>query len=169
MRVANELGLRHPRAARLSVIVALVTALFIGLLISIILFIERSRYPALFSSSPEIQKLVEQLTPSLGLCIVLTCLQGPLYGTLRLSITSSTENICFWTSWWCRNSNGSRVAKVHRAPKFASLLDLWHSIRSSHVLQVSYGRQGKFRSSVKSCVIFKCYKRPWVRAFFVYK
>lgn len=95
VRVANELGLRHPRAARLSVIVALVTALFIGLLISIILFIERSRYPALFSSSPEIQKLVEQLTPSLGLCIVLTCLQGPLYGTLRLSITSSTRNIRF--------------------------------------------------------------------------
>lgn len=82
VRLANELGKGHSRSAKFSVIVAVLTAIVVAFLISLLLFLEKSRYPAMFSGSKEIQKVLEELTPLLGLSIILTCLQGTLSGTL---------------------------------------------------------------------------------------
>lgn len=80
VRVSNELGSRHPRAAKFSVMVVVVTSLLLSLLFAAVLLLEHSRYPALFSTSAEVKQLVEELTPLLALGVVLSCVQYTLSG-----------------------------------------------------------------------------------------
>ncbi|KAL6186451.1 hypothetical protein ACLB2K_042571 [Fragaria x ananassa] len=62
VRVSNELGGGHPRTAKFSLVVAVITSFFVGVFLSLILIIFRNKYPAMFSSDSEVQALVEQLT-----------------------------------------------------------------------------------------------------------
>ncbi|KAI3452682.1 hypothetical protein Pfo_009346 [Paulownia fortunei] len=80
VRVSNELGSRHPRTARFSVVVSGVSSLLIGLFFTLILMVSRKQYPAIFSNSSEVQQLVEELTPLLGISIVFTNVQYTLSG-----------------------------------------------------------------------------------------
>lgn len=80
VRVSNELGARHPRTAKFSVVVVVISSFLIGLLISIILVIFRQQYPAVFSSSEEVQKVVYTLTPLLVACILINNIQPALSG-----------------------------------------------------------------------------------------
>ncbi|KAI8528177.1 hypothetical protein RHMOL_Rhmol12G0130600 [Rhododendron molle] len=49
VRVSNELGAAHPRAAKFSVVVATVTSMLVGLAMALVLIIARKQYPDLFS------------------------------------------------------------------------------------------------------------------------
>ncbi|KAL7149155.1 hypothetical protein ABFS83_05G020900 [Erythranthe nasuta] len=80
VRVSNELGSRHPKKARMSAIVSGSTSLIIGLIFSLVLIVSRNKYPAIFSDSSEVRRLVEKLTPLLGISIVLTNVQYNLSG-----------------------------------------------------------------------------------------
>ncbi|KAK9941039.1 hypothetical protein M0R45_017668 [Rubus argutus] len=80
VRVSNELGGGHPRTAKFSLVVAVITSFCVGVLISLILIITRNQYPALFSSDSEVQALVMQLTPLLATCIVINNVQPVLSG-----------------------------------------------------------------------------------------
>ncbi|KAH6763245.1 MATE efflux family protein [Perilla frutescens var. hirtella] len=80
VRVSNELGCGHPRKSRFAVLVSGVSSLLLGLLSTLILIISRKQYPAIFSNSSEVQKLVEQLTPLLGISIIFTNVQYTLQG-----------------------------------------------------------------------------------------
>ncbi|KAK3041853.1 hypothetical protein RJ639_000369 [Escallonia herrerae] len=80
VRVSNELGAAHPRTAKFSVVVVVVSSFFIGLLLSLILIIFRHQYPALFSDSAEVKSLVYKLTPLLATCIVINNIQPALSG-----------------------------------------------------------------------------------------
>ncbi|KAK9903883.1 hypothetical protein M0R45_000854 [Rubus argutus] len=80
VRVSNELGGGHPRTAKFSLVVAVITSVFIGVLLSLILILSRDKYPSLFSSDSEVQALVEQLTPLLATCIVINNIQPVLSG-----------------------------------------------------------------------------------------
>lgn len=80
VRVSNELGAAHPRTAKFSLVVAVVTSFFIGVFLSLILIIFRDEYPALFSSDSEVEALVKQLTPLLATCIVINNIQPVLSG-----------------------------------------------------------------------------------------
>lgn len=80
VRVSNELGAGHPRTAKFSLVVAVVTSFFIGVLLSLILIIFKNQYPSLFSSDSEVKALVKQLTPLLATCIVINNIQPVLSG-----------------------------------------------------------------------------------------
>ncbi|KAJ8760373.1 hypothetical protein K2173_014343 [Erythroxylum novogranatense] len=80
VRVSNELGAAHPRAAKLSMIVAVVSSFLVGLILSIILLITRKIYPSLFSSDKKVKKVVDELTPLLGLSIIINSVQPVLSG-----------------------------------------------------------------------------------------
>ncbi|KAK6116546.1 hypothetical protein DH2020_049652 [Rehmannia glutinosa] len=80
VRVSNELGSGHPRMARFSVFVNGLSSLFVGLFFTLILIVNRKQYPAIFTNSSEVQQLVEQLTPLLGISIVFTNVQYSLSG-----------------------------------------------------------------------------------------
>ena len=86
VRVSNELGASHPRAAKFSLVVAVVTSFLIGIIISVILILARNVYPSLFSSDASVETLVKELTPVLGLCIIVNNVQPVLSGKkLRIS------------------------------------------------------------------------------------
>ncbi|KAL7616880.1 hypothetical protein Lser_V15G00687 [Lactuca serriola] len=80
VRVSNELGAAHPRAAKLSVVVVVFSAFFIGVLLAIILAIFRHQYPALFSDNLQVQEAVYALTPLLGACLIINNIQPALSG-----------------------------------------------------------------------------------------
>ncbi|CAL5197230.1 unnamed protein product [Lathyrus oleraceus] len=80
VRVSNELGASHPRAAKFSLTVAVISSFLIGLLLSLILIIFREQYTILFSNDLEVRKAVIELTPMLALCIVINNIQPVLSG-----------------------------------------------------------------------------------------
>ena len=57
VRVSNELGASHPRTAKFSLVVAVITSFLIGVIISVILILTRNVYPSLFSSNATMQVL----------------------------------------------------------------------------------------------------------------
>lgn len=81
VRVSNELGAAHPRTAKFSLVVAVITSFLIGIVLSAILIITRNDYPSLFSSDTDVETLVKELTPILAACIVINNVQPVLSGT----------------------------------------------------------------------------------------
>ncbi|XP_031478355.1 protein DETOXIFICATION 29-like [Nymphaea colorata] len=80
VRVSNELGAGNPRKAKFAVVVVVISTFIIGLAISAVLLILRDYYPKVFTSSQEVQALVNQLTPLLALTIVIDNVQPVLSG-----------------------------------------------------------------------------------------
>ncbi|KAK6160253.1 hypothetical protein DH2020_003634 [Rehmannia glutinosa] len=80
VRVSNELGAAHPRSAKFSVVVVVISSFLMALLISIALLIFQKQYPSLFSESSEVQQVVYELTSLLAFCIVLNNVQPALSG-----------------------------------------------------------------------------------------
>ncbi|CAI9093008.1 OLC1v1028405C3 [Oldenlandia corymbosa var. corymbosa] len=80
VRVSNKLGSGQPRAAKFSVLVVGLTSLLLSLFVALILLVGRYRFPAFFTTSKEVQVLVADLTPFLGVSILLTALQYALSG-----------------------------------------------------------------------------------------
>ncbi|KAL2559839.1 root hair specific 2 [Forsythia ovata] len=80
VRVSNELGAAHPRTAKFSVVVVVISSFAIGLVISIFLLIFQHQYPSWFSESAAVKKIVYELTPMLAFCIVVNNIQPALSG-----------------------------------------------------------------------------------------
>nr|XP_043636450.1 protein DETOXIFICATION 29-like [Erigeron canadensis] len=80
VRVSNELGAAHPRTAKFSVVVVVISAFLVGVLFAILLGIFRHQYPALFADSLEVQKAVYSLTPLLAACLIINNVQPALSG-----------------------------------------------------------------------------------------
>ncbi|KFK33585.1 hypothetical protein AALP_AA5G032800 [Arabis alpina] len=80
VRVSNELGAIHPRTAKFSLLVAVITSTMIGFIVSMVLVIFRDQYPSLFVADEEVIILVKELTPILALSIVINNVQPVLSG-----------------------------------------------------------------------------------------
>ncbi|KAE8678286.1 Detoxifying efflux carrier 35 isoform 3 [Hibiscus syriacus] len=80
VRVSNELGWGHPRAAKYSVYVTVVQSLFIGLLCMVLLVITRDDFTVIFTSSKQMQRAVSHLAYLLGITMVLNSVQPVISG-----------------------------------------------------------------------------------------
>ncbi|XP_021647783.2 protein DETOXIFICATION 29 isoform X2 [Hevea brasiliensis] len=80
VRVSNELGAGHPRTAKFSVAVAVISSFTIGVIISVILILTRNKYPSLFSKDSQVKELVKKLTPLLATSVVINNVQPVLCG-----------------------------------------------------------------------------------------
>ncbi|XP_022737509.1 protein DETOXIFICATION 35-like [Durio zibethinus] len=80
VRVSNELGLGHPRAAKYSVYVTVLQSLFIGLFCMVVLVITRDHFAVIFTSSEEMQRAVAHLAYLLGVTMVLNSVQPVISG-----------------------------------------------------------------------------------------
>ncbi|KAF9626253.1 hypothetical protein IFM89_031645 [Coptis chinensis] len=80
VRVANELGANHPRTAKFSIAVVVITSFILGVILSLILIIARKQYPYAFTSNADVRNLVYQLTPLLATSILLNMVQPVLSG-----------------------------------------------------------------------------------------
>jgi len=78
--VSNELGAGHPRTAKFSVAVVVLTSFLIGVILSLVLIITRNQYPSAFTSSDDVKQLVIALTPLLATSVVINNVQPVLSG-----------------------------------------------------------------------------------------
>ncbi|CAA3024956.1 DETOXIFICATION 35-like [Olea europaea subsp. europaea] len=80
IRVSNELGLGHPRAAKYSVYITVFQSLLIGILCMIIILAARNHFSIIFTSSKDMQRAVSHLSGLLGLTMVLNSVQPVISG-----------------------------------------------------------------------------------------
>ncbi|RZC53191.1 hypothetical protein C5167_012051 [Papaver somniferum] len=80
VRVSNELGCGHPRAAKYSVMVVVLESLIIGLFFMFVILISRDHFPIIFTSSKELQQVVARLAYLLGITMVLNSIQPVISG-----------------------------------------------------------------------------------------
>ncbi|KAL0341358.1 UNVERIFIED_CONTAM: protein DETOXIFICATION 35 [Sesamum radiatum] len=80
VRVSNELGLGHPRAAKYSVYVTLFQSLVIGIVCMIMVLTTRNQLAMIFTNSKEMQKAVAQLSGFLGVTMLLNSVQPVISG-----------------------------------------------------------------------------------------
>lgn len=81
VRVSNELGLLHPRAAKYSVYVAVFQSLLIGLLCMVIILVARDYFAVIYTDSKTLQQAVSELAWFLGVTMVLNSVQPVISGT----------------------------------------------------------------------------------------
>ncbi|KAL6509293.1 Protein DETOXIFICATION 35 [Orobanche gracilis] len=80
VRVSNELGLGHPRAAKYSVYATVFQSLLIGILCMIIALATRNHFSVIFTDSKDMQRAVAHLSGLLGITMVLNSVQPVISG-----------------------------------------------------------------------------------------
>lgn len=80
VRVSNELGSGHPRAAKYSVLVTVVESLIIGIFSAMIIMMTKDHFAIIFTDSKQMQKAVSELASLLGITMILNSVQPVLSG-----------------------------------------------------------------------------------------
>ncbi|KAL3604129.1 hypothetical protein D5086_004988, partial [Populus alba] len=80
VRVSNELGSGHPRAAKYAVIVTCIESLLIGILCAVIILATRNHFAIIFTASEEMRKAVANLAYLLGITMLLNSVQPVISG-----------------------------------------------------------------------------------------
>ncbi|KAL5718621.1 Protein DETOXIFICATION 34 [Ranunculus cassubicifolius] len=80
VRVSNELGSGHPRAAKYSVLVVILESLLIGIFFMILILVTKDDFSIIFTSSKDLQNAVSKLAPLLGVTMVLNSVQPVISG-----------------------------------------------------------------------------------------
>ncbi|CAL9098920.1 unnamed protein product [Musa acuminata var. zebrina] len=80
VRVSNELGANHPKAAKFSVVIAVATSVLIGIFFTAVVLIFRKRLAELFTDVPELIRETSKLGYLLGATILLNSIQPVLSG-----------------------------------------------------------------------------------------
>ena len=90
IRVSNELGYGHPRAAKYSVYIAVSESVVIGILCMVVVLLARNYIAFIFTSDKEMQEAVSNLAYLLGSTMLLNSVQQVLSGMsfFLLHITS---------------------------------------------------------------------------------
>lgn len=85
VRVSNELGRGSSRAAKLSVVMIVLTSLSIGFVLFLIFLFLRERLAYIFTENKEVAKAVADLSPLLAVSILMNSVQPVLSGIRFLS------------------------------------------------------------------------------------
>nr|TKR91054.1 hypothetical protein D5086_0000227010 [Populus alba] len=132
VRISNELGAAHPRTAKFSLVVAVVSSFIIGLIIAAILIIFRKTYPSLFSSDVAVQDLVRDLTPLLALCIVIDNVQPVLSG---VAIGAGWQAVVAYVNIACYYIFGIPLGLILGFKVKLGVKGIWYGMLSGTVLQ----------------------------------
>ncbi|XAR53633.1 hypothetical protein NMG60_11022259 [Bertholletia excelsa] len=80
VRVSNELGMRHPRAAKYCVYITVFQSLLIGILCMVVVLATRNYFAILFTNSKELQEAAAKLAYLLGFTMLLNSVQPVISG-----------------------------------------------------------------------------------------
>lgn len=94
VRVSNELGLLHPKAAKYSVYVAVFQSLFIGLFFMVVILVSRDYFAVIYTDSKVLQQAVAKLAWLLGITMVLNSVQPVISGIELACNFFSLTNAC---------------------------------------------------------------------------
>ncbi|KAL2344386.1 hypothetical protein Fmac_005671 [Flemingia macrophylla] len=145
VRVSNELGASHPRTAKFSLLVAVITSTMIGILLSLVLIIFREQYPLLFSNDSEVRKKVVQLTPMLALCIVINNVQPVLSG---VAVGAGWQTVVAYVNIACYYLFGIPLGLILGYIFDFGVLGIWSGMLAGTVLQTGV-------------LFFMVYKTDW--------
>ncbi|XP_022131803.1 protein DETOXIFICATION 29-like isoform X2 [Momordica charantia] len=147
VRVSNELGAAHPRTAKFSLAVAVITSCLIGLLLSLVFIIERNNYPYLFTNDSAVQKLVKQLTPILSLCVLINNVQPVLSG---VAIGAGWQAAVAYVNVGCYYVLGVPLGLLMGLKLQLGVTGIWYGMLSGTIVQ--------------TCVLFlMVYRTNWNR------
>ncbi|XP_077227647.1 protein DETOXIFICATION 29-like [Tasmannia lanceolata] len=132
VRVSNELGAGHPKTAKFSVVVVVITSFMIGLLISLVLIIFRKQYPSLFTSSEEVIELVYELTPLLATSIIINNVQPVLSG---VAIGAGWQAVVAYVNIGCYYIFGIPLGLVLGYKMNMGVRGIWYGMLSGTLLQ----------------------------------
>ncbi|KAM6562275.1 hypothetical protein CsatB_022273 [Cannabis sativa] len=134
VRVSNELGADHPRTAKVSLIVAVITSFLIGVVLSLILVITRNQYPSLFSDDTSVRILVTNLTPLLATCIVINNIQPVLSG---VAIGAGWQALVAYVNVACYYLFGVPLGLSLGYKLNMGVSGIWYGMLAGTVLQTS--------------------------------
>ncbi|XP_030515501.1 protein DETOXIFICATION 34 [Rhodamnia argentea] len=80
VRISNELGSRHPRAAKYSVVVTVIESLIIGLFFAVLILATKDYFAVIFTSDLEMRRAVAKLAYLLGITMLLNSVQPVISG-----------------------------------------------------------------------------------------
>lgn len=86
IRVANELGSGHPRAAKFSVYVTILESMVIGLVCMVIIIGTKDDFASLFTNSKPMQKAVGDLAYLLAVTMMLNSIQPVISGVFSIVV-----------------------------------------------------------------------------------
>ncbi|XP_042502986.1 protein DETOXIFICATION 29-like [Macadamia integrifolia] len=132
VRVSNELGAGHPRTAKFSVAVVVVTSFLLGLVLSLILIISRKQFPVAFSSNIEVKELVSELTPWLAASIVITNVQPVLSG---VAIGAGWQALVAYVNIGCYYIFGIPLGLILGYYINMGVIGIWCGMLSGTILQ----------------------------------
>ncbi|XP_043725986.1 protein DETOXIFICATION 29-like [Telopea speciosissima] len=132
VRVSNELGAGHPRTAKFSVAVVVITSFFLGLVLSLILIITRKQFPIAFSSNSDVRELVSELTPWLASSIVITNVQPVLSG---VAIGAGWQALVAYVNIGCYYIFGIPLGLILGYKFNLGVIGIWGGMLSGTILQ----------------------------------
>lgn len=91
VRVSNELGRKDAKAAKFSILVAVLTSLSIGLVLLVLFLIFRENAAYLFTNSEEVAKAFARLSPLLAFALLLNSVHPVLTGDPASSVQRTTK------------------------------------------------------------------------------
>ncbi|KAJ4979088.1 hypothetical protein NE237_009868 [Protea cynaroides] len=109
VRVSNELGRRNSKAAKFSIVVAVLTSLSIGLVLFVLFLFLRGRLAYIFTNSREVAQAVGNLSPLLACSILLNSVQPVLSG---VAIGSGWQSIVAYVNLACYYLVGIPIGAV---------------------------------------------------------
>ncbi|KAG5001652.1 hypothetical protein JHK82_022806 [Glycine max] len=132
VRVSNELGASHPRTAKFSLLVAMITSTLIGVMLSMVLIIFRNHYPFFFSNDSEVRAMVVELTPMLALCIVINNVQPVLSG---VAVGAGWQALVAYVNIACYYLFGIPLGLVLGYKLDMGVMGIWSGMLSGTILQ----------------------------------
>ncbi|GAB2217358.1 hypothetical protein Drorol1_Dr00000533 [Drosera rotundifolia] len=98
VRVSNELGSGHPRAAKYSVIITVLQSLCIGICLMLVVMITKNHFAVIFTESKEMQAAVSHLAYLLGITMVLNSVQPVISG---VAIGGGWQGVVAYINLFC--------------------------------------------------------------------
>ena len=88
VRVSNELGSGHPRAAKYSVFVTCIEVLCLGILFAFLILFTKDHFAVIFTESKEMQEAVSRLAFLLGITMIINSVHPVILGKPNWNILS---------------------------------------------------------------------------------
>ncbi|XP_052140426.1 protein DETOXIFICATION 33-like [Oryza glaberrima] len=132
VRVANELGANHPKAAKFSVIVAVVTSAAVGLVFTLVALVARKQLPRLFTDDDVLVRETAKLGYLLAATIFLNSIQPVLSG---VAIGAGWQSSVAFVNIGCYYLVGLPIAAVFGFRLSLNATGIWVGMLIGTILQ----------------------------------
>lgn len=132
VRVSNELGAGHPRAAKFSTMIVVLTGLSMGFMFMGIILLVRDKFAILFTSNEKVLHEVKKLVYMLAATMVLNSVQPILSG---VAVGGGTQVIVAYVNLGCYYGFGFPVGFVLGFKYHLGIRGVWSGILGGVALQ----------------------------------